>query len=108
MKIEFIDILNLSVCERLCKKEQNHVHEEMLTSLHSSSQDGIMLAKPSSSSSSSIHLYSMRGRIHLFKQRAHEFHTALRTNVLRVLPRRQFSYQHMHRESDVRLPLFSQ
>lgn len=85
----------------------NETFEQEMLIRCSSSEDGIMLAKPTPSSSSPIHIFNTRRRIHLLKQRTHEFHTVVRSNMLRVLPRKQFSY-HMREQSDSRLPLFEQ
>jgi hypothetical protein len=100
-EIMFMNTLTPSQARRNEKFEQ-----EMLIH-YSSFEDGIMQAKPTPSSSSPIHIFKTRRRIHLLKQRTHEFHTVVRTNMLRVLPRKQFSY-HLREQSESRLPLFEQ
>ena len=83
--------------------------EEMLITPRSFDEDGIMLAQPTTPSSSApIRILNTRRRIYLIKQRTHEFHTSLRSTMLRVIPRKQLSYHHLHSESNTRLPLLKQ
>jgi len=84
--------------------------QTMLMVTCSFDENGIMLAQhsPSCSSDNTVRILKTHRRLNFFKQRTHEFHSSLRSNVLRLIPRKQLSYHQLHNNSHTRLPLLKQ
>lgn len=84
--------------------------QTMLNITSSFDENGTMFAQhsPPSSSDNIVRILKTHRRISFIKQRTHEFHSGLRSSMLRFIPRKQLSYHQLHNNSHARLPLLKQ